>query len=196
MTGFLLSPGITPALVGACSVEIPLAFGLAYVFFRGRGLEVAIGLNTVGLAAIKIYTDYADLYDLLLAVVILAAGLVWLVLSFSWHRSPARLIRGGSMALATLVVPLGAIKVISDFYDPFDIFLACLGILAGAFLLRWSLSGPSWLRYSPRRTGLIIGGSVVAMLALLLAEWARVLPTWMLLVFVLPFPILTVVYSR
>ena len=196
MTGFLLSPGITPALVSACAVELPLALGLGYLFYRDRGLEVAIGLNAVGLAAIKIYTDYADIFDLLLAVVVLAAGLAWLVLRLSPDRSPSRLIRGGSMALATFAVPLGAIKVISDFYDPFDTFLACMGILAGALLLRWSLSGPSRLGYGLRSTGLIIGGSVVALLAFLIAVWQGALPSWALAALVLPFPVLTLVYSR
>ncbi|MCI4347809.1 MAG: hypothetical protein L3J97_04225 [Thermoplasmata archaeon] len=146
MTGFLLSPGITPALVSACSVELPLTLGLAYVLYRGRGLEVAIGLNAVAFAAIKIYTDFSDVFDLVIAVVVLFAGVVWLVLSRSPTRSPSGLIRGVSFLLAALALPLGALKVISDFYDPFDTFVACLGIVAGALLFRWALSGPSGLR--------------------------------------------------
>ena len=142
MTGFELSPGITPTLVSIFSIELPLAFGLGYVLFRDRGLEAAIALNAVVLAAIKVYTDYSDFYDMLVAAAALAAGLAMGGLLVAPDRNPSRGARLVVLVVAVYAIPLGTIKILTDVYDPFDTFLGASAVIAGAILLRWALVRP------------------------------------------------------
>jgi hypothetical protein len=147
MTGFALSPGITPALVSVFSVELPLVLGLAYVFFRGRGFEFALALNAIVLGAIKLYTDYSDFYDVLVALAALLPGVVVLakvVLTERLTVRPlSRPLRGIVVLVAVYAIPFGLLKIFLDFYDPFDTFMAVTAIVAGALLLRWLFGRPS-----------------------------------------------------
>jgi hypothetical protein len=143
VTGFVLSPGITPALVSAFSIEIPLAMGLAYVFFRNRGLEFAFVLNALALGVIKVYTDHADPYDMLVAAGTLLTGVGMLGLAVEPALRPTGWARASVPALGIYGIAVGAAKILTDPLDPFDSFLSASAIIAGAFLLRWVFSRPS-----------------------------------------------------
>ncbi|HLY76406.1 MAG TPA: hypothetical protein VKT21_00805 [Thermoplasmata archaeon] len=140
MSGFVLSPGITPALISGFSIELPLVLGLGYVFFRTRGLELGIAVNAVLLAVIKGYTDYTDLADMLVAVGALAAGVA---VAWGTARPPGVPSRPEAIVLSvvgTYAVLLGTIKIVTDPFDPFDTFLGAMAVVAGALLLRGASS--------------------------------------------------------
>ena len=63
MSGFVLSPGITPELAEAFVVELPLALALGAIGDGRRGLWTALGVNAALLGAIKLVTDYSDPLD-------------------------------------------------------------------------------------------------------------------------------------
>ncbi len=140
VSGFVLSPGITPAVISALSIELPLVLGLGYVFFRTRGLELGIAVNAVLLAVIKGYTDYTDLPDMLVAVGALAAGVAVAWGTVAPPGIPSRAEAMVLSAVGTYAVLLGTIKIVTDPYDPFDTFLGAMAVVAGALLLRWASS--------------------------------------------------------
>lgn len=150
MTGFILSPGITPALVSAVSIELPLAYGLGYVLFRTRGLDLAIVLNALLLGAIKIYTDYPDPYDMLVTAGTLASGLAMWGLTRGRAWVPSRKERTVLAAVAWYAIAAGVLKIVTDPYDPFDTFLSASAIIAGGFVLQTLRQG----RSMPRSAGL------------------------------------------
>ena len=133
MTGFQLSPGITPGLTGAVSILVPLALGLGALVAGRRGFAVALGVGAVALGGVKIYTDYTDPPDVLVAVAGMLAGVLWAaheVRPFLFGR----LWRAVGGAIGALALVVGAIKL-RDFYDPFDLLLADLVLLGGLALL-------------------------------------------------------------
>lgn len=138
VSGFVLSPGITPALVSACAIELPLVLGLAYIVFRNRGLEFAIFLNALAYGAIKVGTDYADIYDMLVAAGCLAAALTMTGSLRRPTEPPHGSLRLGGIAVAVYGIFVGLFKIVTDPLDPFDTFLSVLAILAGALVLRWT----------------------------------------------------------
>ena len=133
MTGFELSPGITPGLTGAVSILIPLALGLGAFAAGRRGFAVALGIGAVALGVIKIVTDFTDPPDVLVAAAGIVAGVVWAVHELRPFLH-GRLRRGLGGAVGALAFVVGAIKL-RDFYDPFDLVLADLVVLGGVALL-------------------------------------------------------------
>lgn len=131
MSGFNLSPGITPLLTDLFVVQVPIALALGYAIRTGRGFQFAFGLYAVVLGAIKLYTDYTDLLDLPVAFGGIVGGLGVLAISV---RPAWRLGRSIRRVGAVLLVLIGAIKVARDFYDPFDVLLADLILGSGLFL--------------------------------------------------------------
>lgn len=132
MSGFVLSPGITPMLTDLFVLELPIALGVGFFAARGRGFEIVFAANLLLLGIIKAITDYADLPDLVVAVSGIIGGSVWLELAV--RRVPRERPYGGLLAaLGPLLVVVGAIKL-TDFYDPFDLLLADAVIVAGAAL--------------------------------------------------------------
>jgi hypothetical protein len=128
--GFHLSPGITPLLTDLFVAAVPLALGIGYLLGRSRGVETALGGSAVALGLVKLFTDYPDLRDDLVAFAALLAGLAFLSHAFrpDWSSRIPRLLAGVGAAVLLLV---GAYKIYSDFYDPFDVLLADLTILGG-----------------------------------------------------------------
>ncbi len=142
MTGFLLSPGITPALTDLFVVEMPIALGLGYLVAGRRGFEGAFLANLFALAAVKFVTDYPDLADDAVTLAALASGIVWGIrLVGSTIRS--RRARIGPRLLGAVAIALGIVKIVTDPYDPFDILLADAAIVAGVALwIARPLRGP------------------------------------------------------
>ncbi len=131
MTGFLLSPGITPTITDIFVVEMPIALGLAYLFGGRRGFEAAFLANLFALAAVKLWTDFADLGDDSLTVAALAVGLLWTVrLGRVGDRSMCPGV--GVRVVGVVAIALGIFKIATDPFDPFDILLADAAIVAGA----------------------------------------------------------------
>lgn len=135
MSGFVLSPGITPELTDLFVVEFPLLLGIGYLWKGGRGVALAFGLNAAALAVSKLVTDFFDLYDALVAGSALLAGLgtVWLTAREGPIRSPT--LRGLGAAIAVAAVVLCGIKIRTDFFDPFDLLLADAGLVSGLVVL-------------------------------------------------------------
>lgn len=134
MNSFLLSPGITPLLTDLFVLEFPVALGLAYAVRRGSGVELVVALNVVALGLVKLVTDYGDTKDLFVALAGVAGGLV--VLS-RWLPGPAvgRALRFIERLVGVLIIPIGLYKAVGDFYDPFDLLLADLIMVAGVWII-------------------------------------------------------------
>ncbi len=132
MSSFLLSPGITPEITDVFVVELPIALGLAYLWGRRYGFEVAIALNALALGAVKWVTDYFDLPDVLVALAALVGGALWLA-NLSGRLPESRLRRAGYAMIAPIFAVIGLAKLF-DFYDPFDILLADAVILSAVAL--------------------------------------------------------------
>jgi hypothetical protein len=130
MTDFNLSPGITPELTDLFLLEFTVVLGVAYFWRGGRAVELVIGLNAVALGVIKAVTDWSDLPDLAVALAAIVAGgalSVQALLPGGRLPAPAAL----WVVIGLGAVALGLIKVALDFYDPFDLLLAALTVVAG-----------------------------------------------------------------
>lgn len=132
MSGFLLSPGITPELTDAFVLELPLALALGYFAARGYGLELAFLLNLLALGVVKWITDWSDPLDDVVAASALLGGALWLALLHGRPRR-ARLRSLLGAVLGPFLVLVGALKL-TDFYDPFDLLLADAVVVAGIAL--------------------------------------------------------------
>ena len=165
MDGFILSPGITPELTGIFAIELPLALGLGALVDRQRGVYVAAAANGVILAGIKIWTDWADAFDLLLSVAALAASVLWSVrvlensLRLRWPRTTV-----WPALVGVVAVVLSVFKLVTDLFDPFDLFLADIALVAGLALAiprrndsssgpRPRIATPPLISNSPTQTG-------------------------------------------
>jgi len=132
MSGFNLSPGITPFITDIAILGFVVSFGLAAFLSRRSGLRpslLILGIDSVLVSVFKLYTDYADFWDALLAVIILIEALFVIQ---SGSRKPK--LRSGFTRKLALVfgivgLVLSADKILSDFYDPFDLLLSCQGVL-------------------------------------------------------------------
>jgi hypothetical protein len=134
VTDFQLSPGITPVVVDLAVVLLPLGVAAGYSLGGRRGVEVAIGLVTMTLGAVKLYTDWNDAYDLPLALGGLTVG--WTVVGVALERReigwmPGPVWRG----FGALAIVIGLYKIWGDFYDPFDIQLGALVAGMGLWVL-------------------------------------------------------------
>lgn len=152
MTEFLLSPGITPQLTDLFVLEFPIAVGFA-LFLRGRrGVELVIGLNALALAVIKLVTDYSDPWDDLVALAALAGGVLVLQPLFTGRSGGMGV--GAATFAGGAIGAIGCLKALSDFYDPFDLLLADLGIVTGLWIGR-----PFFERWLPVPRPAEAGGS-------------------------------------
>lgn len=130
MTGFVLSPGITPLLTDLFVLELPVALGVAYAWRGARGFELALALNAVALGLVKLVTDYGDPGDVPVAIGGLVAGTLFALESLkrpAWTRRQAS-------ALAVVCGLIGVAKAALDFYDPFDLLLSDLLMVLGVLL--------------------------------------------------------------
>ena len=144
MSGFLLSPGITPELTDVFVLELPIALGVGYLLGGRRGFELAFAANAVVLAIVKLVTDYFDPWDDAVALSALFAGGLWIGVREGGGVGgrAARTILG-VVGIASLL--FGLLKL-TDFYDPFDLLLADAAIVSGIALLvlrRERLSDPA-----------------------------------------------------
>jgi hypothetical protein len=146
MSDFLLSPGITPLLTDTALVLFLSAIGAGAALGGRRGFVLGLGVAGTLVGAIKLYTDWADLKDDLIALVAIAAVLYWAIAT---ERPTARtgFPRGLAYAGAVVAILTGLYKTGGDFYDPFDLLVAFSALLAGigvtADLLRSRRSTPS-----------------------------------------------------
>lgn len=130
MSAFLLSPGITPELTDLFVIEFPIALGLGYVLGRRAGFEFAFVLNALVLGTVKLVTDYADVWDDAVSLAAVLGGVLWIGISRNWPKG-AGSSRGTLRVLGVVFVIFGVLKVLNDFYDPFDLLLADCAIVAG-----------------------------------------------------------------
>lgn len=130
MSVFLLSPGITPEITDIFVIGFPIALGLGYLLRRRIGFEVAFVLNALALAGVKLATDYFDPWDDAVTLATLLGATYW-SLALRGTLSRAGTYRGVVGAAALLVVLIGILKIVTDFYDPFDILQADATIVAG-----------------------------------------------------------------
>lgn len=131
MDQFVLSPGITPFVTDVTLLAFAGLLGLGYLLRGGLGLLGGLAVDGVAMAVYKLATDLPDPYDdaVSIAALLLAAILL------------ASLLRGrlpGRSGLWTAVGIVGAVvaasKVLSDFYDPWDLLLAIDLGLVGMYL--------------------------------------------------------------
>ncbi len=143
MSGFVLSPGITPLLTDLFVVEFPILLAFGYLWKAGRGIELAIAANALAMSLIKLVTDYSDLYDDLVAGATLLSGGLLLVHAASSSRPRVPAARALEVLIAVGAIGLGLTKIRTDFYDPFDALLADLGVVSGAIVLATLFRRPS-----------------------------------------------------
>ena len=151
LTAFCLSPGITVELTDLVLVEFAVVIGFAYLISGTRGFELAFAANALLLGLIKFVTDYTDRSDLPVALSGILGGVFagvlasrQLTLSFGLRV----LGRFGGFVFAAA----GAIKIVTDFCDPFDILLGAVAVVAGGLL--WLHTGRTGsLRAPPRAEG-------------------------------------------
>ncbi len=133
MSGFLLSPGITPELTDVFVIELPIVLGAGYLFGGRRGFELAFAANAIVLAIVKLVTDYFDPWDDAVALSALVGGGLWVLVRESGG------VRGRTswtvIGLAGLVAILFGLVKLTDFYDPFDLLLADAAVVCGIALL-------------------------------------------------------------
>ncbi len=175
VTGFELSPGITPALVGAVAVELPLSLCLGYLFFRERGFELALGVNGIVLGTLKVLTDYRDLYDTTIALFALVGGSTLVAqVAYPRGRAPAFFL----LFLGVYGIPFGVTKLLGDFFDPFDLVVADLAVVLGLWglLERWK-DGAKDPAFRRRSTG-FVGGAILGLGILLWGEGSWGWPGW------------------
>ncbi|MHB1869141.1 MAG: hypothetical protein ACYCPP_09385, partial [Nitrososphaerales archaeon] len=128
MSGFNLSPGITPFIADIAILGLVLSFGLAAFLSRRSGLRPALlvlGIDSVLVSVFKLYTDYADFWDALLAMIILIEALFVIQLGSRKSKLQSGLTRKLALVFGILGLVLSADKILSDFYDPFDLLLSC-----------------------------------------------------------------------
>jgi hypothetical protein len=132
MSGFNLSPGITPLITDVAFAGFALSFGICFALFQKshpRAIFIALGIDSIALSVFKIYTDYLDFWDVVLSVFILTEGLMTLSVPALENRSI--LLRLGIYVVVGLGIAFSLYKVLSDFYDPYDLLLSCCGIVCG-----------------------------------------------------------------
>lgn len=132
---FVLSPGISPELAEAFVVVVPIATGIAYALRPRYGPEVALAACAVALGAIKLATDLSDAYDVPVALAAVVGGTVFALarlLPAAIVRAPWR--RTALVVLGLFCALVGGLKLF-DFYDPFDVLLGDVAIVAGVALV-------------------------------------------------------------
>jgi hypothetical protein len=149
---FLLSPGITPFLTDLFVVGIPVGLALAYAANGARGFEIAFGIASILLGAVKLVTDFFDPADLLVALGGLSLG-AFVVAAARGRRELARAPEWFWRAGGVFAIAVGAFKISRDFYDPFDLLLADCLVGLGAWVL---LAGSDFSAL--RRGGVIVPG--------------------------------------
>jgi len=134
MSGFALSPGITPELTDAVILESALLLAVLIAWRGAEGAQLAVALNAVALGAIKLATDYSDLGDLPVALAGVGAGafVLWANLGDPTRYRPHR---AAEIGVGAVLMAIGATKATLDFYDPFDLLLAALVIAIGLWLV-------------------------------------------------------------
>jgi hypothetical protein len=138
--GFLLSPGITPFITDASLVLYVLGPAIGAIVGGRRGLIASFAAVSVLVSIIKLVTDWSDLWDDVVSVAGLGAPL--LLARADARAQAGEPPRASFLMLGAAAVALGFVKVISDFYDPFDMLVAFSAIIAGLALLRfWTLPG-------------------------------------------------------
>jgi hypothetical protein len=143
MQNFVTSPGITPLVTDLTILGFVLSLMLAIMVRstdQAHAIYYVLGMDTVAISLIKIITDYYDLGDLILSCGALAAGLSVVLLKLNKSRRQLSL---PLTILGIFAAALGTIKVLRDFYDPFDLVLACCTILVGALILKQMLNKQS-----------------------------------------------------
>lgn len=127
----MLSPGITPFITDVTLLAFAGLLGLGYLLRGGLGVLGGIAVDGIAMAVYKLATDLPDPYDDAVSIVALLLGAI-LVAALLRGRLP------GSSHAWTVIGIVGALvavsKVVSDFYDPWDLLLAIdLGLL-GTYL--------------------------------------------------------------
>lgn len=157
VTGFQLSPGITPELTGAVVIALPLAIGIGYLVWGRVGFELTFAGFAILMGAIKGWTDLADPPDLGVALAAIGGGATWVALRGTvWGDARSRTYFGFLVGLVSLVA--GLVKV-QDFLDPFDLLLADCAIVCGLAL--WSVAFSEARRRYDRGTRRSVNGALI-----------------------------------
>ncbi len=132
MSDFVLSPGITPLIAEVAVAIVPLALLTGYAFGRGRGLGLGFAAVLLGLSAFKLYTDWFDPYDVIVAVGGIFGGLL---VAQSVRRGPP--LRRGALRIpiAVVLAIVGLYKIRADFFDPYDLELSVLIFASAGWVL-------------------------------------------------------------
>jgi hypothetical protein len=139
MQNFVSSPGITPLITDLVILGLLLSLGLIRITFSSNQdsaltFSFVLGIDTVVISLIKIITDYYDLGDLALSVIALVSAMS--VVIFEFRKSARRHFVIPSIVLGLFAILFGVGKILRDFYDPFDLVLACCMVLLGALLIK------------------------------------------------------------
>lgn len=139
MQNFVSSPGITPLITDLVILGLLLSLGLIRITFSSNQdsaltFSFVLGIDTVVISLIKIITDYYDLGDLALSVIAMVSAMS--VVIFEIRKPAGRFFVIPSIVLGLFAILFGVGKILRDFYDPFDLGLACCMVLLGALLIK------------------------------------------------------------
>ena len=137
MAGFNLSPGITPFITNVALIVVVVSLGFAAVLSRKSSFAIywVLGIDTFAVSLIKVYTDFFDFWDLVLALFAVFESVLLFLACFRRSSFLGLGVRAFSVVLALLSISFSILKIAFDFYDPFDALLSCLGIIAGLSIL-------------------------------------------------------------
>jgi|GEM_PF-1671037 hypothetical protein len=136
---FRLSPGITPRIVDATILGFLLSFGLAVALASKKIAAYVLGGDTIILASFKLFTDYGDFRDAITALAGLTSAILLIIASISkpLDKGWSRVFLSILIALVAFgTISLSVLKALNDFYDPFDLTLACSSMVCVAFLVK------------------------------------------------------------
>jgi len=153
MSGFNLSPGITPFITDIAILCFVISFGLAAFLSRRSGVRpslLILGIDSVLVSVFKLYTDYTDFWDALLAVIILIEAIFVIQSGSRKLTLQSGLTTKLGLVFGILGIVLSADKILSDFYDPFDLLLSCQGVLCAFAILEERLA---------KRSSLLLGAN-------------------------------------
>ena len=137
MTGFNLSPGITPFITDVALIGVVVSLGFAAVLSRKNSFAIywVLGIDSLAVSLFKVYTDLFDFWDLVLALFVVFESVLLFLACFRGSSFLRLGVRAFSVVLALLSISFSILKISFDFYDPFDVLLSCLGIIAGFSIL-------------------------------------------------------------
>ena len=116
-----------------------VSLGVAAALSRKNSFAIywVLGIDALAVSLFKVYTDLFDFWDVVLALFVVFESVLLFLACFRGSSFLGLGVRALSVFLALLSILFSLLKIAFDFYDPFDVLLSCLGIIAGLSILEF-----------------------------------------------------------